>query len=63
MREEINEYERYLLSFGIVHKPPMPKFDLSAYTDNEYISAIFEVENAFQFVDDESLTIMHLKGD
>lgn len=63
MDEEIREYEKYLLSFGMVKKPIMPKFDELAYTDNEYTSALFESLSAFDYVDDEYLTIMHLKGD
>ena len=63
MYEEIREYEKYLLNFGVVKRPIMPKFDELAYTDNEYISALFESLSAFDYVDDEYLTIMHIKGD
>ena len=62
MNEEIKEYQKYLLSFGVVKKPLMPEFDVSAYTDNEYISALFESLNAFDF-DEEYLTLVHLKGE
>jgi hypothetical protein len=61
--EEMMEYEKYLLNFCEVKKPTMPKFDLSAYTDNEYMSAIFECENVFNKIDDGYLVVMHLKGD
>jgi len=63
MIEEIMAYQKYLLNFRTVEKPSMPKFDAQAYTDNEYLSAIFEIINEFDFVDDEHLIIMHLKGD
>ena len=63
MIEEINEYEKYLLNFGMVERPRMPKFNKIAYTDNEYLSALFESVNAFEQIDDEYLTIMHLKGE
>lgn len=63
MNEEIEEYEKYLLSFGVVQKPVLPKFDLRAYTDNEYLSAFFEAYFAFENVDDEYLSILHLIGD
>ena len=63
MNEEIEEYEKYLLSFGMVEKPPMPKFNESAYTDNEYLSIIFDLMKDFDLLDDEYLTIQHLKGD
>ncbi len=55
-------YEMYLDSFGVVKKPAMPKFDLSAYTDNEYISAINELLKDYDGLDDEYLILKHLKG-
>lgn len=61
--EEVEAYIEFLLSFGEVNKPKMPKFDLTAYTDNEYISAIKEVQTLFDGIDDFQLTIKHLKGD
>ncbi|MBQ9795406.1 MAG: hypothetical protein IJW36_00395 [Clostridia bacterium] len=63
MDEEIKEYEKYLLNFGIVEKPRMPKFDVLTYTDNEYLSAILDISNDFDLLDDEYLSILHLKGD
>lgn len=63
MWEEIKEYEKYLLNFGVVNKPNMPKFDVSAYTDNEYTSAIFDILKDFDFIDDEYLTVNRFKGD
>lgn len=63
MFREIEEYEKYLLGFSIVEKPALPKFDETAYTDNEYLSAICDVFKAFENIDDEYLSILHLKGD
>ena len=63
MNEEINEYEKYLLSFGVVKKPQMPKFDVLAYNDSEYVFALNETMSWFKNIDDEYLTIKHLKGD
>lgn len=63
MDEEINAYIKYLLDFGMVKKPIMPKFDVTAYTDNEYLSAIFQSLRDFDFFDDEYLTVEHLRGD
>ena len=63
MNEEINAYEEYLLSFGLVEKQQMPKFDLRAYTENEYTSAIFELLKDFDIFDDEYLTVERFKGD
>jgi len=63
MNDEIKGYEKYLSSFGVVEKPQMPKFDTSAYTDNEYVSTVFELLKDFDKVDDEFLTIRYLKGE
>ena len=62
MWEEIKAYEKYLLNFGMVIKPKMPIFDVLAYNDNEYLCAMKEVMFWFNKVDDEHLTIEHLKG-
>ena len=61
MNEEIYAYQQYLLNFRIVKKPSMPKFNVSAYTDNEYKSLIFSLSN-FEKLDEEYLTIQYLKG-
>ena len=63
MDQEIIEYEKYLLSFGVVNRPKMPKFDVLAYTDNEYKSIIFDIQKDFDLIDDEYLTIKHIRGD
>ena len=62
MDEEIREYEKYLASFGLIEKPQMPKFDISAYTDNEYLSVVYNLLKDYDNVDDEYLTIDYLKG-
>lgn len=63
MNEEIMAYEEYLLNFGIVKKPVMPKFDVLTYTDSEYLSLLHELNSDFDVVDDEYLTVQHLKGE
>ncbi|MBE5741028.1 MAG: hypothetical protein E7351_00625 [Clostridiales bacterium] len=63
MNEEINAYVEYIKKIGTVHRPKMPKFDISAYSDNEYLSAIEGLNVDFDAIDDEYLTIRHLKGD
>ena len=63
MGKEIEEYQNYLLNFGVVKKPTMPNFDVSAYTDNEYLLAVFDLQKDFDFVDDDYLVIKHLKGE
>ena len=63
MDEEIKAYEKYLLSFGMLKKPLMPKFDVIAYTDNEYTSVVFDLLNDFDLINDEYLTVERFKGD
>ena len=63
MNDEANEYVVYLSRFKGIRKPPLPKTDLVAYTDSEYIGAIKDVLRDFQNVDDEYITIKHLKGE
>ena len=63
MDKEIKEYEKYLLNFGMVKKPFMPNFDVLAYTDNEYLSVIYDLLLDYDQIDDEYLTLRHLRGD
>ena len=63
MNEEINAYEEYLLSFGMVKKPILPKFDVLTYTDSEYLRLIERLNGEFDLLDEEYLTIQHLKGE
>ena len=64
MNKEITAYETYLLNFGMVKKPQMPNFELSAYTDSEYQQAILEIMNEFDFVDFDSMSVARfIKGD
>ena len=62
MNEEIEEYAKYLLNFGCVNKPLMPKFNVSAYTESEYLSVVFEWQKLFNF-DEENITVKYLKGE
>lgn len=63
MDDEVREYVQYLCRLLEISKPLMPKFDLTAYTDNEYLSAISSVQNDYEAVDDLWLTLEFLKGD
>ena len=63
MNEEIKAFEEYLLSFGMLKKPIMPKVDVLTYTDIEYLSLICELNSEFDLIDDEYLTIHYLKGE
>ena len=63
MNEEIEAYMEYLLNFGMVQKPKMPRFDVGAYTDNEYLDTVFDVLKDMDNIDDEYLTHRHLEGE
>ena len=63
MLEEIEQYEKYLANFSVVTKPKMPQFDVSAYTDIEYVSLIRELLEDYNKIDDEYLIIAYLKGE
>lgn len=62
MNEEIEEYIRYLESFNEIKRPILPNYDLSAYTDNEYLNAIENVMNDYESIDDLWVTLDYLKG-
>lgn len=63
MNEEILAYFEYLQKFKELEKPPMPKFDLLAYNDNEYMLAMKELEKEFDSIDDLQPTLKHLQGE
>ena len=61
MLEEILAYLEYLEEFNEVKKPKMPKFNLSAYTDSEYINEISLLNEQLNSFDDIQVTLNHLK--
>ncbi len=63
MDELIREYVEYISRLNEVKRPNKPKFDISAYTESEYISAINELMLDFDLVDDFERTIEFLKGE
>ena len=63
MFEEFEEYAKYFERLNEVCKPLMPSFDISAYTDNEYINEISSIQNDFDRFDDFDLTLKYLKGE
>ena len=63
MHDEIREYEKFLCHSLEIKKPQMPIFDVSAYTDNEYLLSIADLNEAFDYIDDLCLTLNFLKGD
>lgn len=63
MSDEVREYIEYIAKLKEIQKPKMPTFSISAYTDNEYTNAIYEVMKDFKYIDDYYLTLQHLKGE
>lgn len=63
MDELVSAYIDYILNLKEVLKPPMPQFDVSAYTDSEYTNALMGSLASFDLVDDTYLTIEFLKGE
>ena len=63
MNDYIEAYIKFLLNFKELERPPMPKFDISAYTESEYVGAINEVVRDYEFIDDLSITEHFLKGE
>lgn len=63
MNEEVNAYIEYLSKLNEIKRPKMPRISISAYTDNEYTNAIYEVMKDFMYIDDYYLTLQHLKGE
>ena len=62
MDKEVTGYLEYLANFCEISKPQMPKFNLDAYSDSEYLDAINLVMEDYKYVDDFDVTISHLKG-
>ena len=62
MDDELMGYFEYLSNFSGLTRPKMPKFNLDAYSDSEYIDAVNSVMKDYENVDDFDLTITHLKG-
>lgn len=63
MYDEILAYMQYFSKLGEIKKPEMPSFDLSAYTDSEYLLAVKNINFDYEKIDDLNLTINYLKGD
>ena len=63
MQWEVFHYIEYLENFREVNRPKMPKFDIDAYTDNEYQKAIFEINSEFDKFDDLAVYEEFLKGE
>lgn len=63
MYDLVEAYVEFLLGMKEFEKPEMPKFDVSAYTESEYLSVMEFIENDYKYLDDLRLTESFLKGD
>ena len=63
MNEFVDAYIEFLQNFTELELPVMPKFNLSAYTESEYLYAVEETIKDYEFIDDLSITEHFLKGD
>jgi hypothetical protein len=63
MNEFVNAYIEFLQISKEFIKPLMPKFNVSAYTESEYVKAINEINLDYEFIDDLTVTEHFLKGD
>ncbi len=48
----VYEYIKYLSRLDSVIKPKMPRIDTSAYTESEYLSAVSELMEDYDKIDD-----------
>ena len=63
MNDLVDAYIEFLLQMKGFEKPEMPKFDQSAYTENEYINLMKFIEEEYKYVDDLQLSLDFLKGE
>lgn len=63
IEQEAKEYAKYLARTVEIKRPKLPNYKLSAYTDNEYITNFWEIQNDFDAFDDSYLVEKHLKGE
>ena len=63
MNDYVEAYIVFLLNSRELVRPVMPKFNVSAYTENEYVTAINEIVKDYEFVDDMEVLEHFLKGE
>ena len=63
MNEFVDAYIEFLQCFKEIERPLMPKFNVLAYTESEYLNVIKELNTDYEFVDDLNITEHFLKGD
>ena len=62
MNEEVEAYIVFLSRFKEVHRPVEPQYDCHLFLDKKYLDAVDEIMREYNAIDDEYLTIKHLKG-
>ena len=63
MNKLVDAYIEFLLNSRELVRPAMPKFNVSAYTESEYVSAVEYVMRDYERIDDLGITEHFLKGD
>ena len=63
MIDLVEAYIEFLQNFTELERPLMPKFNVSAYTESEYVSAVEYVMRDYERIDDLGITEHFLKGD
>ena len=63
MNEFVEAYIEFLQNFSELDRPIMPKFNVYAYTESEYINAVEDTMRDYEFIDDLSITEHFLKGE
>ena len=63
MIDLVEAYIEFLQNFTELERPLMPKFNVSAYTESEYVSAIEDVMRDYDRIDDLGVSEHFLKGD
>ena len=63
MIDLVEAYIEFLQNFTELERPLIPKFDVTAYTESEYVSAVEDILKDCEYIDDLSITEHFLKGD
>ena len=63
MNEFVDAYIKFLHGFKEIERPLMPKFNVFAYTESEYLNVVKELNEDYEFIDDLNITEHFLKGD
>ena len=62
MREEIDAYFKFLSNFHKVDRPKVPKFDVEAFKDRNYLETFDDFTDLRDFLESVELDIDYLEG-